>query len=78
MTMRLAPTVWAMGTMVQICTQGMPQRSNSLASVAPQRVPVPHVEVSTTACTWAARSRAAISAPKAWAFFRLVPLPLVE
>ena len=50
-TIRLAPTVWEMGTMEQTCTVGIPARSSSLTIVAPQRVQVPQVEVRMTACT---------------------------
>lgn len=47
-TMRLAPTEAAMEVRVQMSAAGMPARSNSLTIVAPQRVPVPQVEVNTT------------------------------
>ena len=42
-TIRLAPTVVATLTMAVNKTVGRPSRSSSLASVAPQRVPVPQV-----------------------------------
>ena len=60
-TMRLAPTVFEIGTIEQMCTAGKPARSNSLTIVAPQRVQVPHVEVRMTACTPSLISLAAIS-----------------
>lgn len=45
-----APTLCEMGTIDAICTTGMsPLSSMALASVAPQRVHVPQVEVSITA-----------------------------
>lgn len=47
-TMRLAPTEAAMEVSVQMSAAGMPARSSSLTIVAPQRVPVPQVEVKTT------------------------------
>ncbi len=48
--MRLAPTEREMGTMVAMCTTGTSAVfSMALASVAPQRVQVPQVEVRITA-----------------------------
>jgi hypothetical protein len=43
--MRLAPTRSAMLMSAVMVTTGMPTRSISFASVAPLRVPVPHVAV---------------------------------
>ena len=74
---RLAPTARAMEVMVQICTVGIPARSNSLVIVAPQRVPVPQVEVRITACTPSAINRRAISWPNFLPFSKVVPLPVV-
>ena len=76
-TIRFAPTVWEMGTMEQMCTVGMPALSNSLTSVAPQRVQVPQVEVRITACTSCSRSCRAMSRPKPWALSTDVALPTV-
>jgi hypothetical protein len=47
-TIRLAPTVIEMGTIDATWTTGIPMRSISLASVAPQRVSVPQVDVRMT------------------------------
>ena len=56
-TMRLAPMLNEMGTMVHICTTGTSAVSSMLlASVAPQRVHVPQVEVRITPSTCAALS----------------------
>lgn len=77
-TIRFAPTLREMGTMVAMCTTGMSAVSSmALASVAPQRVHVPQVEVRITACTCASRRRLPISVPKALAFATEVPLPTV-
>ena len=62
-TIRLAPTMTATGVIVDTCTVGRPERSNSLAIAAPQRVLVPQVEVRITASTPASRNWAAISRP---------------
>jgi hypothetical protein len=62
-TMRFEPTVFEIGTIEQICAVGMPARSSSLTIVAPQRVQVPHVEVSMTAWTPTFTSRVAMSRP---------------
>ena len=74
---RLAPTVREIGTMEQTCAVGSPARSSSLASVAPQRVQVPHVEVRMTACTPTFTSFAAMSAPNPAARPTEVALPTV-
>jgi hypothetical protein len=47
-TIRLAPTEAAMETRLLMRTAGIPARSSSLTIVAPQRVPVPQVEVKIT------------------------------
>ena len=56
---------------------GCPSRSNSFASAAPQRVPVPQVPVRITAPTSASRSSAAISCPNFAAVATGVSTPLV-
>ena len=76
-TIRLAPTVVAMEVMVHSCTVGIPARSNSRVSAAPQRVPVPHVETRRTASTWAALSSFAIPSPICLALAKLVAKPVV-
>ena len=75
--MRLAPTVFDIGTIEQICAVGMPARSSSLTIVAPQRVQVPHVEVSMTACTPTFTNKVAISLPYCCARSTDVALPTV-
>ena len=52
-----------MEVMVQIWAVGMPRRSISLVIVAPQRVPVPQVEVRMTPCTLSAFRAAAMAFP---------------
>lgn len=76
-TIRFAPTVLEIGTMVQIWTAGIPALSISLAIVAPQRVQVPQVEVMITACTPSLTSSLAISRAKRPAFATDVPFPTV-
>ena len=76
-TTRMTPMAWAMEVIVQICAVGMPTRSNSLVIVAPQRVPVPQVEVRITPCTLSCFKAAAMAAPKARLFSNDVPLPVV-
>jgi len=76
-TIRFAPTVREIGTIVQTCAAGIPALSISLTIVAPQRVQVPHVEVTTTACTPTLTSMAAISSPKRTARRTDVALPTV-
>lgn len=46
-TIRLAPTVKAIGGTAVISAAGIPTLSISRANVAPQRVPVPQVDVRT-------------------------------
>lgn len=77
-TILFAPTVSDIGVTVHICTAGMPARSISFTIVAPQRVQVPHVEVSITASTPSAFSLAANSAAYALDAATEVPLPTVE
>ena len=75
--MRFAPTVREIGTTVHICTTGKPALSSSFTIVAPQRVQVPHVEVSITASTRSSFSCWAISPAKRLALATDVPLPTV-
>lgn len=76
-TMRLLPTVWAMGTIEQAWTTGSPSLSISLTIVAPQRVQVPHVEVRITAWTPSATNLLAMALPKTLALATEVALPTV-
>ena len=76
-TMRFAPTVLEMVVIEQTCAVGRPARSSSLTIVAPQRVQVPHVLVSTTACTPSFTSSGAISVPNRRAAATEVALPTV-
>src|SRR3712207_8822737 len=52
-----APTRSAIDVRLQRIAVGMPARSSSLASVAPQRVPVPHVAVRSEVHTSELQSR---------------------
>lgn len=76
-TIRLAPTVSEIGTMVHICTTGKPARSISFTIAAPQRVHVPHVEVRITALTPDSFRSAAMAAPYLAALATEVPFPTV-
>ena len=76
-TIRLAPTVFDMVTIEQTWAVGRPALSSSFASVAPQRVQVPHVLVSTTAWTPSLISSGAISVPNRRAWATAVALPTV-
>lgn len=76
-TMRFAPTVLDMGTILQMWTAGIPALSISLAIVAPQRVQVPHVEVMMTAWTPSLTRSFAISSANRRAFATDVPFPTV-
>lgn len=77
-TMRLAPMLREMGTMVHMWTTGTSAASSmALASVAPQRVQVPHVEVRITPSTCAALSCEPISVPNLRELATEVPLPTV-
>ncbi len=75
--MRFAPATCAIEVMAVMSTAGSPARSISLASVAPQRVPVPQVLVTIAAWTPSAISCLAIALPIASAFLMLVPVPTV-
>jgi len=72
-----APTRMASETRLQSSAVGMPARSSSFASVDPQRVPVPHVDVKITAWIPARRSSAAHSTPNRRALPTDVPFPVV-
>ncbi len=61
--MRFVPTICAIVGNAVMNTVVIPSLSNSFASVAPQRVPVPQVPVRTTAPTFASSNSAAISWP---------------
>ena len=76
-TIRLAPTVLEMGTMLQMCTVGIPALSISFAIVAPQRVQVPQVELMMTASTPSRVRSLAISRANFMAFATDVPFPTV-
>lgn len=76
-TTRGAPTRNAIDVRLHRSAVGMPARSSSLASVAPQRVPVPQVEVRIAALAPEWRRSAAHSTPNRWALDTDVPLPAV-
>lgn len=76
-TILLAPTVKEIGTIVHICTTGIPALSISFTIVAPQRVQVPQVDVSITASTPSATNSLANFSANAFAFLTAVPLPTV-
>ena len=76
-TIRLAPSIIAVGTKVVINTVGSPALSISLLITAPQRVPVPHVEVKMTAETSSFFSSDAIFFPIFLALSTDVPAPVV-
>ena len=63
-TMRLEPTILAMGTTEVTWQTGMPAFSNSVAIAAPLRVLVPQAEVRITASTPESFNFCAISCPK--------------
>jgi hypothetical protein len=74
---RLAPMVAATVGKAVTITAGIPSLSISLANVAPQRVPVPHVPTSRAASTPLFFRSQAISAPMRAALARVVELPVV-
>lgn len=76
-TIRFAPAACAIEVIAVRSTAGKPARSISLASVAPQRVPVPQVLVTMAACTPSAINCLAMSPPMAVALVTLVPVPTV-
>lgn len=73
--MRFEPRVCATEVIEHTCALGIPARSSSLTSAAPQRVLVPHVEVSIAPDTPSARSRSAISLPICSLFFTTLASP---
>ena len=76
-TIRAAPTFSAIPVRFVRMAVGIPARSSSLLSVAPQRVPDPQVAVRIAAWTPALCSSAAHSTPKRLASATAVPLPVV-
>ena len=76
-TMRGAPTRSAIEVRLQSRAVGIPARSSSLVSVAPQRVPVPQVAVKMAARASERRRSATHSMPKRRALPTEVPLPAV-
>lgn len=76
-TIRFDPKVCATDVIEQTWALGIPARSSSLASAAPQRVLVPHVEVSMAPDTPSARRRSAISRPICALFFTTLARPEV-
>ncbi len=76
-TILIAPTVFEIGTTVQICTVKIPALSISFTIVAPQRVQVPQVEVRITALTSASISSLAIALAYFLALAMEVPFPTV-
>ena len=77
-TILLAPTVKDTGVIVHMCTTGNPALSISLTNVAPQRVQVPHVDVSITASTPSAINSLAANSPYFLEEATAVPFPTVE
>ena len=74
----LAPTLCEMGTIEAICTTGMsPESSMALASVAPQRVQVPQVEVRIAAVTSPSLRSRSIASPILTLLSTFVPIPHV-
>lgn len=76
-TILFAPIVNDIGTTVHICTTGIPTLSISFTMVAPQRVQVPHVDVSITAPTPSSTSFLPNSSPNPFALPTDVPVPVV-
>lgn len=74
---RFAPTASATEFMAVIQAAGIPPFSISFASVAPQRVPVAHVDGMSTPWTPAFRSSSAISLPNLEQVSTGVPFPTV-
>ncbi len=75
--MRFAPTLRAIDVNAVICTFGIPARSSSFATVAQQRVQVPHVEVRIAARTPEFFRSSAIFFPISLLVSTLVPTPQV-
>ena len=76
-TIRLAPMLPATEGIGVMRTFGSPAASISLASVAPQRVPVPQVAVRIAAWTWLPIRSAAISRPIRSASAMAMVMPVV-
>lgn len=76
-TILFAPTVLEIGTMLQMCTTGIPALSISFAIVAPQRVHDPQVELRITAFTPSRIRSSAISCANFLALATEVPFPTV-
>jgi hypothetical protein len=72
-----APTVFEIGTMLQMWTTGMPALSISFAIVAPQRVQEPQVELMMTAITPSRTRSLTISWANCLALATEVPFPTV-
>jgi hypothetical protein len=77
-TVRLEPTILAIGRADVICTVGIPAFSNSVVIAAPLRVLVPQVEVSMTASMPNCFTRCAISRPMRRVFDSGLANPEVE
>lgn len=77
-TILFVPTVSIIGTIVAICTTGIPATlSISRVIDAPHRVQVPQVDVRIAASTPAFLSSSPISCPNFSAFATAVPVPVV-
>lgn len=75
--MRLAPSILAIGVKAVIKTAGIPALSISFSNTAPQRVPVPQVEVRMTPETSASLRALAMSLPIFLLFSIKVATPVV-
>ena len=60
---RIEPRIWATDVIEHTWALGIPARSSSFASAAPQRVLVPHVEVRIAPDTPSAFNRSAMPCP---------------
>ena len=76
--MRVTPTIWLTEGTAVIFTIGKFALSIAAVIVAPQRVLVPHVEVSMAPSTASLRSLPTISSPISVQRFRNPPFPEVE
>ena len=77
-TIRIEPTMNATEPIAQIWATGMPTLSSSFRIADPQRVLVPHVEVSIPPETPAALSSAAMASPLFLQFSPMLAHPDVE
>jgi hypothetical protein len=77
-TIRLAPTVREMGTILHTWTVAIPFCSIAFVIVAPQRVSVPQVDVRMTASTPAPLNSSPIALPNRVALDTAVVFPTVE